>query len=247
MCHPLAIAAGAVQTVGGIMQAQAQHKAAKAAAARQNQINELNYQNNLNIAKRKDQAKADEYNRQLNAHAAATSALYRQRELNQKEHTRASIAAQQVLEEKLTEASFESQQKLVAQIQAQGTVLASGQQAGQSLLLSLMDTERQLGFQEAQLNRSIVDANKGYRIADYGFNLDRYSADQSAMNRMPGAPVAQSASFAPIREPEVQGPSSLGLMGGIISSVGAGVSTTIGVQGAGVKAGLWKPKALGGG
>ena len=107
------------------------------------------------------------------------------------------------------------------------------------MLLSLMDTERQLGFQEAQLNRSIVDANKGYRIADYGFNLDRYSADQSAMNRMPGAPVAQSASFAPIREPEVQGPSKLGLMGGILSSVGAGIGTTVGTQAAGKKAGLW--------
>lgn len=244
MCHPLAIAAGGVQAVGGIMQAQAQHKAAKAAAERQNYINELNYQNNLNIAKQKDQVKAEEYSRQLQAHAAAQSALHKQRELNQAEQTRASIAAQQVLEEKVTEASFESQQKLIQQIQAQGSVLASGQQAGQSMLLALMDTERQLGFQEAQLNASIQDANKGYRIAEYGFDLDRYSADQMAMNRMPGAPVAQRASFAPIKEPEVQGPSKLGLMGGILSSVGAGVSTTIGVQGAGVKAGLWKPKAL---
>lgn len=244
MCHPLAIAAGAVQAVGGIMQAKAQHNAAKAAAARQNYINELNYQNNLNIAKHKDQAKAQEYDRQLAAQAAAVSALYRQKELNQAEQTRASVAAQQVLEEKITEASFESQAKMIAKIQAQGTVLAGSQQAGQSMLLSLMDTERQLGFQEAQLTASIRDANKGYRIAEYGFDLDKFGADQMAMSRLPGAPVAQSASFAPIKEPEVQGPSGLGLMGGILSSVGAGVSTTIGVQGAGVKAGLWQPKAL---
>ena len=240
MCHPVAIAAGAVQAVGGIMQAKAQHNAAKAAAARQNYINELNYQNNLNIAKHKDQLKLNEYQRQLSAHAAATSALHRQRELNQKEHTRASVAAQQVLAEKITEASFESQAKMVAKIQAQGTVLAGSQQAGQSMLLSLMDTERQLGFQEAQLNASIQDANRGYRISEYGFNLDKYGADQMAMSRMPGAPVAQSASFAPIKEPEVQGPSGLGLMGGIISSVGAGIGTTISTQSAGVKAGFWE-------
>ena len=240
MCHPLAIAAGAVQAVGGIMQAKAQHNAAKAAAARQNYINELNYQNNLNIAKHKDQAKANEYTRQLEAQAAAVSALHRQRELNQAEQTRASVAAQQVLEEKITEASFESQAKMIAQIQAQGTVLAGSQQAGQSMLLSLMDTERQLGFQEAQLTASIRDSNKGYSIAEYGFDLDKFGADQMAMSRLPGSPVAQSASFAPIKEPKVQGPSGLGLMGGIISSVGAGIGTTVITQAAGKEAFGWR-------
>ena len=47
MCEPVSIALGIASGVGGVMQAQAQHKAAKAAAARQNQINELNYRNNL--------------------------------------------------------------------------------------------------------------------------------------------------------------------------------------------------------
>ena len=61
MCDPVSITLGAVSAAGGMMQAQAQHKAAKAAAARQNQINELNYRNNLNIAKSRDQAKARDY------------------------------------------------------------------------------------------------------------------------------------------------------------------------------------------
>ena len=239
MCHPLAIAAGAVQAVGGIMQASAQHKDAKAAADRQNQINELNYRHDLNIAAHKDQIKAQEYDRQLAAQAAAVSALARQQELNQTEQSRASEAAQQVLQEKITETSFESQAKLVQQIQAQGTVLASGQQAGQSMLLSLMDTERQLGFQEAQLNRRVVDANKGYRLAEYGYALDKFSSDQAAMNRLPGAPAAPSASFMPIKQPKVQGPSRLGLMGGIISSVGAGISTGVGTYSAGKEAQIW--------
>ena len=61
MCHPLAIAAGAVQAVGGVMQAQAQHRAAKAAAQRQNYINELTYRDQMNKAKTADQMKVQQY------------------------------------------------------------------------------------------------------------------------------------------------------------------------------------------
>ena len=46
-----------------------------------------------------------------------------------------------------------------------------------------------------------------------------------ATNRLPGAPVAEMASFGPIGRPHDPGPSGLGLMGGIISSVGSGFST----------------------
>ena len=239
MCHPLAIAAGAVQAVGGIMQAKAQHNAAKKAAERQNYINELTYRDQMNQAKMADQLKAQQYTRELEAHAAATSAVHRQKEIKQLEHTRVSIAAQQALEEKTTEAQFQSQEKLIAQIQAQGTVLASGQQSGQSMLLALMDTERQLGLQEAQINASLRDANKQYRIREYGFGLDKYSADQRALGQIPGGPVAQIASFAPIKKPHVEGPSGLGLMGGIFSAVGAGIGTTVSTQAAGKKAFGW--------
>jgi len=225
MCHPVAIAAGAIQAVGGIMQARAQHRAAKAAADRANYINELTYKDQMNQAKSADQMKAQQYTRELEAHAAAVSAVHKQREINQLEKTRVSVAAQQALNEKTTEAAFRAEEKMIAQIQAQGTVLASSQQSGQSMLLSLMDTERQLGFQEAQINASLGDANKQYRISEYGFNLDQYSADNKAMGMLPGSPVAQIASFAPIKKPKVEGPSKLGLMGGIFSAVGGGIST----------------------
>lgn len=223
MCEPISIITGAVSAVGGVMQAQAQHQAAQAAAARQNQINELNYQNKLNIAAHKDKLKGQAYKQKLEAQAAAHSALARQKYLNQLEHNRASIAAQQALKEKVTESAFASQTALTKQIQAQGTVLASGQQAGQSLLLSLMDTERQLGFEEAQLGASIRDATAAYGMQQYGIDLDKYTADVNALNKLPAKPVAPSASFAPVKMPEVEGPSGLGLMGGIISSVAGGV------------------------
>lgn len=230
MCHPLAIAAGAVQAVGGVMQARAQHKAAQAAADRQNYINELTYRDQMNQAKSADQMKVQQYQRELAAHAAAQRAVYQQKEINQLEQTRVSLAAQQALEEKATEAAFQAEEKMIAQIQAQGTILASSQQSGQSMLLALMDTERELGRQEAQINASLRDANKQYRISDFGFNLDKYSADQRAMGMIPGTPVAQMASFAPIKKPEVQGPSRLGLMGATLSAIGGGISTGVSTQ-----------------
>ena len=230
MCSPfvVGIVAGGAQAAGGIMQAQAKHRAAKAAAKRRNQINALNYQHNLNIAARKDKIKGQAYARELAAQAAATEALHAQQALNQQEKTRASIAAQQQLNETATELSFKTQENLAASIQAQGTVLASGQQAGQSLLLTMMDAERALGFEEAAIQQSLFDANKAYNIKEYGFELDRYSADARAANRLPGAPAGPWAEFGPTAKPIDPGPSGLGLMGGIISAVGSGVSTGLG-------------------
>jgi len=239
MCEPVSIALGVASAAGGMMQAKAQHNAAKAAAQRQNYVNELNYRNNLNIAKARDQAKLSDYDRKLQAAAAAQTALAQQKQLNVQERNRASIAAQQKLAESGTEIAFEQQAAIAKQIQAQGTVLASSQQAGQSMLLSLMDTERALGFEDAQLRASMVDANKAYRIQEYGFNLDQYTADVMAMNKLPAAPVNPIASFAPIKEPEVQGPSGLGLMGGMISAAAGGAATGIGTYAAGKKADLW--------
>jgi len=230
MCSPfvVGIVAGGAQMAGGIMQAQAKHRAAKAAAKRRNQINELNYRHNLNIAARKDKIKGQAYARELTAQAAATEALHAQQALNQQEKTRASIAAQQQLNETSTELSFKSQENLAASIQAQGTVLASGQQAGQSLLLTMMDAERALGFEEAAVQQSLFDANKAYNIQEYGFALDKYSADARAANRLPGAPAGPWAEFGPTAKPIDPGPSGLGLMGGIISAVGGGISTGLG-------------------
>ena len=229
MCEPttIAIVAGVGTAAGGGMKAIAQHRAQQAAARRQNQINQLKFQQDLQIAAHKDQVKANAYKRQLEAHAAAQTALYQQMKLNQQEKTRVSIAAQQALQETATELAFEDQAKLIAQIQDQGSILASDAVAGQSMLLQIMESERKLGMEQAQLTASMVDANKAYRIQEYGFDLDKYSADTAAMNRLPGAPVAESASFGPLKLPDVKGPSGLGLLGGLISAGASGLSAGI--------------------
>ena len=93
MCTAIALAAGsaAVSTVGGVMQAKAQHRAGQEAAARQNLINDLNYKKQLQISSIKDQEKGEAFSRQLAANAAARTTLYRQMALNNMERVRASI------------------------------------------------------------------------------------------------------------------------------------------------------------
>ena len=241
MCEPatIAIAAGGAKAVGGVMQAKAKHDAARNAAKRQNEINRRNYENQLAQRAHADKMKGKSFSRKLAAYAAAQSAAARQKEMNQMEATRASIAAQQALKEKHTESAFESQAALIKSIQSQGTVLASGQASGQSMLLTMMNEERALGFQEAQLNASMNDARTSYGITQAGINLDQYGAEIAAMSRLPGAPTAESASFDPVKMPKVKGPSGMGLLGGVISAVGGGIST-------GLEAGNAMHKAQGG-
>ena len=239
MCTAIALAAGsaAVSTVGGVMQAKAQHRAAQEAAARQNLINDLNYKKQLQISKIKDQEKGEAFSRQLAANAAARTTLYRQMALNNMERVRASIAAQQALKEKITESSFESQQALADRIKATGTLLASSQ-SGQSMLLSLMNAERELGFKDAQVNAALTDASTAYRFSEFGFDLDKYAADQSALARLPGTPVAQRASLRTIRMPEVSGPSGLSYTANIIGAIGGGLSAGTSAYSAAKDAGL---------
>ena len=154
MCNPLAlgIAAGGATAVTGIMQQNRQHRAQVDAVNRSNAIERQKYINDITISAYNDQRKGEVFTAQLQADAASRTAFYRQKELNQIEANRASESAQQELREKITESLFSSQENLAKSIQAQGTVLASGQQAGQSAMLTLDQAERELGFAQAQLD-----------------------------------------------------------------------------------------------
>ena len=100
---------------------------------------------------------------------------------------------------------FKSQEGLAKAIQAQGTVLASGAQAGQSLSLMLDDAERTMGMQEAQLNASVFDTTRSYGLKQFGVNLDQYSADTTAYNNIStSAAVAPSASFKTIKPIKIE-------------------------------------------
>ena len=233
MCNPLAlgIASGVGTAVTGIMEQNRAHRAQVDAVNRSNAIARQKYINDITISAYNDQRKGEVFTAQLQADAAARSSLYQQREINQIEANRASESAQQELREKVTEAMFASQENLAKAIQSQGTVLASGQQAGQSMMLSVDDVERKYGMQQAQLDASIFDATKAYGIKQFGVNLDQYNSDMSAVNNLStSAVVAPIASFKTIRPTKQKAPPKPSILTPLLSGFSAGVGTWSGVS-----------------
>tara|TARA_R100001129_G_C5288521_1_gene238986 strand:+ start:36 stop:749 length:714 start_codon:yes stop_codon:yes gene_type:complete len=233
MCAPvaLAIASGVGTAVTGIMEQNRAHRAQVDAVNRSNAIARQKYINDITISAYNDQRKGEVFTAQLQADAAARSSLYQQREINQIEANRASESAQQELREKVTEAMFASQENLAKAIQSQGTVLASGQQAGQSMMLSVDDVERKYGMQQAQLDASVFDATKAYGIKQFGVNLDQYNSDMSAVNNLStSAVVAPIASFKTIRPTKQKAPPKPSILTPLLSGFSAGVGTWAGVK-----------------
>ena len=233
MCEPvtLGIIAGAGTAVTGIMEQNRAHRAQVDAVNRSNAIARQKYINDITISAYNDQRKGEVFTAQLQADAAARSSLYQQREINQIEANRASESAQQELREKVTEAMFASQENLAKAIQSQGTVLASGQQAGQSTMLTVDDVERKYGMQQAQLDASVFDATKAYGIKQFGVNLDQYNSDMSAVNNLStSAVVAPIASFKTIRPTKQKAPPKPSILTPLLSGFTAGVSTWSGVK-----------------
>ncbi len=230
MCEAvtLGIISGVAQAGAGIIQQNAAHRNAVAQVNRSNAIARQKYLNDITISAFNDQRKGEVFTAQLQADAASRQAYYKQREINQLEANRSSETAQQELREKVTEAMFKSQEGLAKAIEAQGTILASGQQAGQSMMLQLADVERQMGFKNAQLNASVFDATKAFGIKQYGVDLDQYGADTRAYNSISTtAAIAPSASFKTIRPIEQAPPEKPSILGPLLG----GISTGIGVYG----------------
>ena len=233
MCNPLAlgIAAGGATAVTGIMQQNRQHKAQVDAVNRSNAIARQKYINDITISAYNDQRKGEVFTAQLKADAASREAFFRQREINQIEANRAGETAQQELREKVTEAMFKSQENLAKAVQAQGTVLASGAQSGQSLGMLLDDAERTMGMQEAMLNASIFDATRSYGIKQFGVTLDQYSADTTAFNNIStSAAVAPTASFKTIRPIKQNPPEKPSILGPLLGGFSTGVSVYGGLK-----------------
>jgi len=226
MCEAvtLGIISGVAQAGAGIIQQNAAHRNAVAQVNRSNAIARQKYLNDITISAFNDQRKGEVFTAQLQADAASRQAYYRQREINQLEANRSSETAQQELREKVTEAMFKSQEGLAKAIEAQGTILASGQQAGQSMMLQLADVERQMGFKNAQLNASVFDATKAFGIKQFGVDLDQYGADTRAYNSISTtAAIAPSASFKTVRPIEQAPPEKPSILGPLLGGISAGV------------------------
>ncbi len=220
----IGLAVGAATTVSGISEQNRAHSNAVAQVNRQNAIAKQNYQNEISISAWRDQRKLDVFEAQLASDAASKAAYYKQLAINQTEADNAKNAERKILDEKITKALFDSQANLARSIEAQGTVLASGMNPGQSMLLELNQAERELGFEQAQIDASLLDATKAFGVAAYGIDLDQYSADNTAFsNIQTQAFVAPTASFQTIRPTKLNPPKKPSILGPILSGVTAGL------------------------
>jgi FKBP-type peptidyl-prolyl cis-trans isomerase len=217
MCEPvtMAVLSGATSAMGTI----ASHQAQQQAVNRQNQIQQQEYQRQLQIAERDDLIKKRKHAADLKAHASAQTDLIKQQQMNQTEADRAKQAAARKLKEKGTEAAFEREAALAKQIQASGTILSTGN-TGQSTLLAVLATERELGKEGAMIEQTLFDANAAYGNEILGVNMRQYGADSEAFNAAPPAPTSPGASFIPNKPIKAKGPSGLSLIAGL---AGAGM------------------------
>ena len=227
MCNPLAvgIAMGGAQAITGIQEQNRQHRAQVDAVNRSNAMARQKYLNDIQISAYNDQRKLDVFEAQLAADSASQQNYYKQLEINQVEANRAVAAADQELQEKITEQMFESQANIAAAIQAQGTVLAGNMASGQSMMLELSQAEREFGFEQAQIDATIFDASRAYGLSRYGIDLDKYSADTSAMNSIDtAAHMAPTASFQTIRPIKQNAPKKPSILGPILGGVTTAIS-----------------------
>ena len=231
MCEPTLIfsaAVGGAKAISGIQEQNRLHQAQKAAVARENAIARQDYLNKIQISAHNDQRKLQVYKAQLEALSASKAAYYKQRDLNQQEASRASMKAQEELQNKIEEAAFTDQTNLVEQIKAQGTVLASGMSPGQSMLLEMQDTERSLGFAQAQLENELTNYNQAFHSQQYEIALSQHSADNIAMGQIdPGPGIAPTASFMTIKPLKKIAPKKPSALGPILS----GITTAVGIYG----------------
>ena len=228
MCHPVvaAVVVGAGTTIATRQEQLRQHRAAVDAVNRSNAMAKQKYLNDIQISAYNDQRKLDVFEQQLAADSASKANFYKQQDINAIEASRAITAAQQELQEKITEAMFESQANLAKSIEAQGTVLASDMSQGSSLMLQLQQAERQFGMEQAQIDASVFDATKAYGINKFGIDLDQFTADNTAMNSISNSAMfAPSASFETIKPIKQNAPEKPSMFGAIMAGVGAGFST----------------------
>ena len=227
MCEPttIAIAMGAGKAISGIQNQNRAHRAQVDAVNRSNAMARQKYLNDIQISAYNDQRKLQVYEAKLASDAMSRQNYYKQREINQSEATRAKATVEQEFQEKLNQAAFESQANLAKSIQAQGTVLAGASAQGQSMMLELQQAERELGFEQAQIDATIFDATKSFGFKNWGIDMDHYAANVNASNNVQTtATMAPTASFMTIRPIKQKAPKKPSILGPILS----GVTTTLG-------------------
>jgi hypothetical protein len=188
-----------------------------------------------------------QYQTDLNKSILSQASADTQLELNQRATSRVFQAEQQKLSDAQAQAAFEGQKILATSLQTQGTVLGSGR-SGQSIGLLVGDAQRRAGQDSAIVSRNIDTAYGDYLNNSGIAVLRQLTADAQAISSILPEPIKPlplpelaPPSLAPLPEygPDMpfktdigpvmspvlaSGPSSIGLIGGIGSSILGGVN-----------------------
>lgn len=212
MCAPAAI--GVISAVGGIASSVGQHQSQQAQvdAANKAAINNYDYQikqrnnewqNTLSVwGQKRTQYKAEVYE---NFNAAQKGYAQEQVKLN----------------EVYAKASFTNQDALTKMLSQQGQGYARGQ-SGVSATRDNAMMMAALGHQQAQTAKTLASASSASKTQNANIRDQLISANNKAYGQVAFKPVAGVAPPAPVMQ---EGPSSLGLLGGIASSVAGGMSS----------------------
>lgn len=161
-----------------------------------------------------------QYDAQMRAYRQSEQAYAEQTRLNREAANRGYISEQQKLQAEYRQAAEKAQQLSIQSLRQQGTILASGR-SGQSIGLLMADPEKQYGRDLATLGQNLGYAQQDYFTSTTGIFNELQSAQNVAQsNRMlqPTAPIGAA------------GPSTLGLVGGIGSSIVGGATTYAGLK-----------------
>lgn len=161
---------GAMQSIAGYQQQQAQYQYEQQAAQYQYQVQQANIDAEYAQQMRAYEASQQAYEAQISANAAAANRAYQYEQLQLRgEYDKARQQAQQLMIEKL---------------KAQGQALALGR-TGKSISLLISDAEREYGRDLAALGTNLGFAADAYSLQNEQNYLEAKSANaQAAANRM---------------------------------------------------------------
>ena len=128
------------------------------------------------------------YQTDLTRYQASQEALKMQLGFNNASYNRANLLEQQKVQDAAAKAAFEGQKLLSTNLQAQGSVLASGR-SGQSIGLLANDADRAYGRDAAMLNKNMENSLGDYYQNSAFAYLQKLNQDADAYNKMMPEPI----------------------------------------------------------
>lgn len=197
---------GAMQSIAGYQQQQAQYQYEQQAAQYQYQVEQANATARYNQEMAAYEASQQAYQAQLDANAAAANRAYQYEQLQ--------------LRGEYDKARQQAQQLMIAKIKQQGQILSSGR-TGKSIALLASDAEREYGRDLAALGTNLGYAADAYTLNNEQNYLDAKTANARAAAGRMIQPV-KGIVAAPMVGPA---PSAAGMVLGIGQSILGGIST----------------------